>query len=149
MSSYWVRPARPADLKAVRELARRVRREFHLAVRGSEQVSPAAAADLLWVVEAGRAEIVGSCGVREGADGTWELHALFLAPEWRGFGLGRALVEQAIRSAQKSGAIRLVCSVPAEMPEAIALIKSLGFHEEVSGQGAAALRFTRSVGQVS
>ncbi len=36
MTSYWVRPARPADLKAVTELARRVRREFHLAVRGAE-----------------------------------------------------------------------------------------------------------------
>jgi ribosomal protein S18 acetylase RimI-like enzyme len=149
MSSYWVRPARPADLKAVRELARRVRREFHLAVRGSEQVSPARPADLLWVVEAGRAEIVGSCGVREGADACWELHSLFLAPEWRGFGLGRALVEQAIRSAQKSGALRLVCSVPSEMPEAISLIKSLGFNEEISEPGGPLGRFARTLGQIS
>lgn len=149
MTSYWVRPARPADLKAVRELARRVRREFHLAVRGGEQVSAARAADLLWVVEAGRAEIVGSCGVREGADGTWEMHSLFLASEWRGFGLGRALVEQAIRSAQQSGALRLVCSVPAEMPEAVALVRSLGFREEAAAGSAPLRRFARALGQVS
>ena len=149
MTSYWVRPARPADLKAVRELARRVRREFHLAVRGGEQVSAARAADLLWVVEAGRAEIVGSCGVREGQDGSWELHSLFLAPEWRGFGLGRALVEQAIRSAQQSGALRLVCAVPAEMPEAEALVRSLGFREESAAGGAPLRRFAITLGQVS
>jgi len=149
VTSYWVRPARPADLKAVRELARRVRREFHLAVRGGDQVSAVRAADLLWVVEAGRAEIVGSCGVREGADGTWELHSLFLAPEWRGFGLGRGLVEQAIRYAQQSGALRLVCSVPAEMPEAVALVRSLGFREEGPAGQAPASRFVRTLGQVS
>jgi ribosomal protein S18 acetylase RimI-like enzyme len=149
MTSYWVRPARPADLKAVRELGRRVRREFHLAARSAEQVSAAREADLAWVVEAGRAEIVGSCGVREGGDGTWELHSLFLAPEWRGFGLGRALVEQAIRSAQQAGALRLVCSVPAEMPEAVALVRSLGFREEGAAGSAPFRRFARALGQVS
>ena len=148
MSSYWVRPARPTDLKAVRELARRVRREFHLAVRGSEQVSATRAADLLWVVEAGRAEIVGSCGVREGADGVWELHSLFLAPEWRGFGLGRSLVEQVMREAQRAGAPAIVCEVPAQMVEAAALLRRLGF-EDASAPAHAARRYVRSLAGVS
>ncbi|MBZ5588182.1 MAG: GNAT family N-acetyltransferase [Acidobacteriia bacterium] len=147
MTTYWVRPARPADLKAVRELARRVRREFHSTVRGAEQTGTKELADLLWVVEAGRAEIVGCCGVREGGDATWELHSLFLAPEWRGFGLGRSLVERALRSAQEGGALMAACVVPPEFAEAVGLLRSLGFREE--GAEGSQLRFVCPLGQVS
>ncbi len=133
MTTYWVRPARPADLKAVRELARRVRREFHSAVRGGEQPGASGLADLMWVVEAGRAEIVGCCGVRDCGDGTWELHSLFLAPEWRGFGLGRSLVERALRSAADGGALAAACLVPPEFAEAAGLLRSLGFREDETG----------------
>jgi N-acetylglutamate synthase-like GNAT family acetyltransferase len=147
MTSYWVRPARPADLKAVRELARRVRREFHSAVRGGEQPGGTESADLLWVVEAGRAEIVGCCGVREGGEGTWELHSLFLTPEWRGFGLGRSLVERALRSAQDGGALAAACWVPSEFAEATELLRSLGFREDAT-EGSQR-RFVRALGRVS
>ena len=147
MTTYWVRPARPADLKAVRELARRVRREFHSTVRGAEQSGTTEFADLLWVVEAGRAEIVGCCGVRDGGNGTWELHSLFLAPEWRGFGLGRSLVERALRSAAEGGALVAACVVPPEFEEATGLLRSLGFREEEAG--GAQPRFVCSLGRVS
>ena len=147
MTTYWVRPARPADLKAVRELARRVRREFHLAVRGAEQPGPAKVADLLWVVEAGRSEIVGCCGVREGDSGTWELHSLFLAPDWRGFGLGRSLVERALRSAQDGGALAVACWVPSEFVEAAALLLGLGFRDEAAD--GSQRRFVRTLASVS
>lgn len=147
MSSYWVRPARPADLKGVRELARRVRREFHLAVRGQELSASGRPGELMWVVEAGRSEIVGCCGVREAEDGTWELHSLFLAPEWRGFGLGRSLVERAVRSAQEAGAVALACAVPAEFAEAAGLLGSLGFSEGHTAGGQR--RFVRNLGLVS
>ncbi len=147
MTTYFVRPARPGDLKAVRELARRVRREFHLSVRGGEPPSPDRAGDLLWVVEAGRGEIVGCCGVREGESGTWELHSLFLAPDWRGFGLGRALVERALRTAQEGGALTAVCTVPAELVEAESLLRALGFEKEPGERRQR--RFVRTLGQVS
>ncbi len=147
MTTYFVRPARPGDLRAVRELARRVRREFHLSVRGAEQPASERANDLLWVVEAGRGEIVGCCGVREGESGTWELHSLFLAPDWRGFGLGRALVERALRSAQDGGAVAAVCAVPAELGEAEGLLRALGFREDAGARRRR--RFVRTLGQVS
>ena len=147
MTTYWVRPARPADLKAVRELARRVRREFHSAVRGAEQGGSQELVDLLWVVEAGRAEIVGCCGVRDRGDGTWELHSLVLAPEWRGFGLGRSLVERAMRSAVDGGALAATCVVPPEFEEAEGLLRSLGFRED-EGSGPQR-RFTCPLGRVS
>lgn len=149
MTTYWVRPARPADLKAVKELARRVRREFHLAVRASEQPGSAQAAELIWVVEAGRGQIVGCCGVREGEGESWQLHALYLAPEWRGFGLGRSLVEQAIRTLQNSGALRLECAVPGEMPEALSLLRRFGFVEETAGGKTALRRLVKALGKVS
>lgn len=149
MTTYLVRPARPADLKAVRELARRVRREFHLAVRAQEQPGSTGTAELIWVVEAGRGEIVGCCGVREGEGETWQLHALYLAPEWRGFGLGRSLVEQAIRTLQNSGALRLECAVPGEMPEALSLLRRLGFVEETIGGRTTPRRLARALGAVS
>ena len=149
MTTYLVRPAKPADLKAVRELARRVRREFHLAVRAQEQPGSAHEVELIWVVEAGRAEIVGCCGVREGESGTWQLHALYLAPEWRGFGLGRSLVEQAVRTLQQAGALRLECVVPGEMPEALSLLRRLGFVEELAGGSRESRRLTKALGQVS
>jgi ribosomal protein S18 acetylase RimI-like enzyme len=149
MTTYLVRPAKPADLKAVRKLARRVRRELHLAVRAQEQPGSAQGAELIWVVEAGRAEIVGCCGVREWESGAWQLHALYLAPEWRGFGLGRSLVEQAVRALQKAGALRLDCVVPGETPEALSLLRRLGFVEETAAGNKASRRLTRALGQIS
>ena len=148
MSAYWVRHARPADLKAVRELARRVSREYRLAVKTSGTTEPSTTPNLLWVVEAGRGEIVGSCGAREGMGGVWELHSLFLAPQWRGFGLGRALVEQAIRSADQEGALGLACLVPAGMPEAVMLLRRLGFVPEGSDSSGQE-RFVKSLGKIS
>jgi ribosomal protein S18 acetylase RimI-like enzyme len=148
MTTYWVRPARAADFKAVSELARRVRREFHLSMRVPDRAGSAEAAELLWVVEAGRGEIVGYCGVREVGAGAWELHALYLTPEWRGFGLGRSLVEQAVRSSRQAGGLRLACTLPGDMPEAFSLLRSLGFTQE-AGESSATRRFVKALGRPS
>ncbi|MFH1177167.1 MAG: GNAT family N-acetyltransferase, partial [Acidobacteriota bacterium] len=101
MTSFWVRSATAGDLKAVRSLASRVGREFLTGTRSLRLPGEVAGNDLVWVVEAGRGEIVGSCALRESAGGTWELHSLYLAPEYRGFGLGKSLAEHAIRVARQ------------------------------------------------
>jgi GNAT superfamily N-acetyltransferase len=134
MSAYWVRPATPLDGKAVRDLARRVVREFRLAARWPDPPPLAGEQDFMWVVEAGRGEIVGSCGLRETRDGAWELHSLYLAPEYRGFGLGRSLVENALQVARAHGAPAVAFAAPAEFFEAQSLMRRLGFVE----RGAAA-----------
>jgi len=78
----------------------------------------------------------------------WELHSLFLAPQWRGIGLGRALIEQAIRSAGQEGALRLACLVPVGLPEAAMLLRRLGFVAE--GPETLGLeRFVKSLRQIS
>ncbi len=139
MSSYWVRPATRLDVKAVRDLARRVVREFRLTARWPDPPAPEAEHDLMWVVEAGRGEIVGSCGLRERAGGAWELHSLYLASEFRGFGLGRSLVENALRVARQHGALKVVFRALSEFHDAQALVERLGF-EPAEGPGAGGAR---------
>jgi ribosomal protein S18 acetylase RimI-like enzyme len=141
MSSYWVRPATPLDGKAVRDLARRVVREFRLAARWPDPPALADGQDFMWVVEAGRGEIVGSCGLRETPAGAWELHSLYLAPEFRGFGLGRSLVENALLVARRHGAPAVVFGAPAEFHEAQSLVRRLGFTEAGTGEAGGARRY--------
>lgn len=131
MTTYVMRPARPGDLAGVRNLWRAIRREYRVASSWSRE-DPRSEPGELWVVEAGRGEIVGSCGLREGDDGLWEVHSLNLAPEWRGFGLGRSLVEQAIHDAQEQGALALAVTAPRELGDAGAFLGRLGFVEDTS-----------------
>jgi GNAT superfamily N-acetyltransferase len=141
MTSYWVRPATRLDGKAVRDLARRVVREFRLTARWPDPPALEAEHDLMWVVEAGRGEIVGSCGLRETAAGVWELHTLYLTSEFRGFGLGRSLVENALRVARKHGALKVVFRAPSEFHEAQTLVERLGFTPSDPGTSGGAGRF--------
>jgi ribosomal protein S18 acetylase RimI-like enzyme len=127
MTSYLVRPATRRDARAVEDLSRRVRRELRA---GRVGAAPAATGQgLSWVVEAGRGEIVGCCAVTDRGDGRWQLPSLYLAPEWRGFGLGRALVENALRAVQQEGGLELAADVPAGAEAAIRLLLQLGFGE--------------------
>lgn len=139
MASYWVRPATDRDLSAVRALARRVRREGSR--RGPAGDAPGVSgSDGVWVVEAGRGEIVGCCAVREEGCGNWRLLVLYLAPDWRGFGLGRSLMAAAVRHVQESGGLALSAELPEEGSEAGAMIRRLGFTPGGStGSGAGAL----------
>ena len=131
MTTYVLRPARPGDLAGVRNLWRAIRREYRVASISSREDARGDFGDL-WVVEAGRGEIVGSCGLREGEDGLWEVHSLNLAPDWRGFGLGRLLIEQVIHDAQEQGALALAVGVPRELGDAGAFLARLGFVEDTS-----------------
>lgn len=126
MTTYLLRPGRRGDLPGVRNLSRVIRREHRVDMAWTRE-EPSPAHGELWVVEAGRGEIVGSCGLREGDSGCWELHSLNLLPEWRGFGLGRALVEHAVFSAQEQGALEVSIWAPPELTDATAFLLRLGF----------------------
>lgn len=129
MTTYVLRPARRGDLHGVRNLQRSVRREYRVATTWTRE-EPTSDPGELWVVEAGRGEIVGSCGLREAESGMWELHSVNLSTEWRGFGLGRALVERAVHSAQDQGALAVAVAIPREMVDGAAFLGRLGFVEE-------------------
>jgi GNAT superfamily N-acetyltransferase len=142
MSSYWVRPATGRDAQAVRDLARRVRRELQIAVRPADRLVVDEPGRVAWVVEAGRGEIVGCCGARERANGSWDIDALYLAPEWRGFGLGRSLLEHALGAVHQAGALETHFTVPAECDAAIGLARALGFADANGGRADSPRRLT-------
>jgi len=73
---------------------------------------------------------VGVVGLKPLAAGIAEIKRLYVAPEMRGKGLGRALAERAISEAQAKGygRLRLDTHRPS-MAAAIALYRNLGFVE--------------------
>jgi ribosomal protein S18 acetylase RimI-like enzyme len=60
----------------------------------------------------------------------WVLNDLFVAPEGRGKGVGRALMERARRHAEETGACRLTLETMSDNQVAKALYRSLGYVHE-------------------
>lgn len=87
---------------------------------------PPAGAALLASSAPGRA--VGFTGVRRfGDDGDAELKRMYVEPDGRGLGLGRALGTAAIGEARRLGYRRLLLDSRASLVAACALYRSLGF----------------------
>ena len=75
-------------------------------------------------------ELAGCIALRKIRATTCEMKRLFLRPEFRGRGLGRALVERIIEEARQIGYTQICLdTLPGRMDQAIALYKSIGFKE--------------------
>jgi putative acetyltransferase len=72
---------------------------------------------------------VGFVGVRRFAEGEAELKRMYLAPEARGGGHGRALAAEAVEAARSLGYRRLLLDTVASLTAAIAIYEGLGFVE--------------------
>lgn len=72
-------------------------------------------------------EAAGCAGLRPLGDGTLELKHLFLAPAFRGRGLGRALLTGVEQIARELGARRIVLDTASPLAEATALYHSAGY----------------------
>lgn len=83
----------------------------------------------IWLAER-EGKSIGCIALRHLPDGDGEMKRLFVYPEGRGFGAGRALVQTLIHYARQQAmqAIRLD-TIPKKMPSAVALYRSLGFVE--------------------
>jgi ribosomal protein S18 acetylase RimI-like enzyme len=76
------------------------------------------------------AEVMGCVALRKIEDEVGEMKRLYVRPEFRGSGLGRALTERLIAEAKQIGYTRLrLDTLPGKMDQAIAMYRSFGFQE--------------------
>ena len=87
-------------------------------------------------VDGGDRSAVGCAGIRpvEGVNATCELKRMFVAPEARGRGVARALLERLEEEAVALGYSTMWLETGTEQPEAIALYESHGY-EPIAGFG--------------
>lgn len=71
--------------------------------------------------------VVGTCAVVPDGSGEFELAKLTVAPEFRGQGIARRLVERCIQFAQQQDARRMMLVSNSKLQCALGLYESLGF----------------------
>lgn len=72
-------------------------------------------------------QVIGSVGLCRVADFTCELRKMYLAPEARGCGWGRRLLEHALTRASELGFHRVVLETASVLQAAVALYERYGF----------------------
>lgn len=83
----------------------------------------------LYLVAAVEGKVVGGCGIASfnGSDEVCELRKLFLLPECRGLGVGKALTLKCLEFAASRGYQQCYLDTLSNMVSAIALYEKLGF----------------------
>lgn len=77
-------------------------------------------------------EIVGTVALKRQGEGLFELTKMAVAPEFRGAGIGRALLQRAIGKFHEIGGSRLYLESHSSLVDAIYLYESAGFVHEPS-----------------
>lgn len=149
--TYKLRPITAADDAAIEQVVRTVLVEFGANKPGFAWADPelgrlssvyhtaATPPAAYWVVDAPGLGIVGGGGYAQldGAEpGLCELQKMYLLPKARGLGAGRALINQCIKSAAKSGYQRMYLETLRSMTAAQALYRSVGFEPLAAPLGA-------------
>jgi len=134
METFEMRPATPEDARAMAELFAAVAEERDgIAAEppvdvGARTAQFAASADATLVAVAGD-NVVGNIHVEASRFGFGEL-GMNVAREWRGRGVGSALLRAAIERAREQGLHKLSLEVWPHNEAALALYRKFGFVEE-------------------
>ena len=132
-----LRPANNKDCEKVTELVYGVLKEYNL------KPDPAATdADIkdieqsyferggtFYVLEEEDGSIIGAYGLYPIDKATCELRKMYLHRSYRGKGLGKLLLEDALLKARQIGFMRITLETASVLTEAISLYKSYGFVE--------------------
>lgn len=141
-----IRPIQPADDAALGQLIRSVLAEFKANKPGTVYFDESTnhlsvlfegPSSAYWVVEeAGK--VIGGGGVFPTpglAAGTCELVKLYLYPEARGRGLGKAVIEQCFETAKTLGFEQMYLESMPELNHAVSMYERLGFEHQCAALG--------------
>jgi len=134
VGEYTLRAATNADLPVVWDLISSVLLSY--GITGNRQTTDRDLADLevnywnakgaFFVLLNGEA-VIGTVALHHEADTVCELCRMYLAPQYRGHGLGRRLLEHALREARERGFKEVRLKTASVLVEAISLYKRAGF----------------------
>ncbi|MHC4241270.1 MAG: GNAT family N-acetyltransferase [Planctomycetota bacterium] len=136
---HWprMRPANNTDCGKVTELVYGVLKEYGLKpdpgatdidLKDIEQ-SYLERGGAFYVLEEADGAIIGAYGLYPVDEGTCELRKMYLHRSYRGKGLGKLLMEDALAKAGQIGFKRMTLETASVLREAISLYKSYGFVE--------------------
>ncbi|SES25962.1 phosphinothricin acetyltransferase [Tranquillimonas rosea] len=141
MPASPIRSARPADVPAILSIWNPIIRDTAITFNATEKseaevaalISERAAAGHALLVAEGAGRVIGFGGYGQFRGGvgygrTME-HTLLFAPEARGAGLGRAMIQALCAHARETGAHSLIAGVSAENPGGRAFHRATGFAE--------------------
>lgn len=126
------------DNKELADLIRRVFREFKIDRPGTVYFDPTtddlfslfrARGSVYWIADA-NGTIAGGCGIYPTPDlpeGCAELVKLYLLPQWRERGIGRALMEKCFESAKQLGYKQIYLESLPELSKAVSMYIKAGF----------------------
>ena len=124
-----ISPFRPEHAEGFRQLVRTTLAEFGFAADPDldpDLADPAAVYDAIWVAHRGD-RVVGSAALRLVAADAVELKRMYLAPEERGRGIGRTLLELALRWAREHRLRTIRLDTTEQMGAARHLYETYGF----------------------
>jgi ribosomal protein S18 acetylase RimI-like enzyme len=138
-----------AEVDAVTRLMARFRDHLDKQGPGDEEIRASAGRILAddraqFLLAAADSEPLGVCQLRyrwsvwTTAEDCW-LEDLYVVPEGRRLGLGRALVEAALSAARERGCVRIELDVDEDNAAALALYRSCGFRLDSKGPSRALL----------
>jgi len=101
--------------------------ERELANLPGKYAPPSGALFLARIPSSSEAEPAGCVALRSLGSGDCEMKRLFVRPEYRGLGIGRALAERVIDEGRRLGYRRMLLDTLERLVDAVALYRSLGF----------------------